>query len=84
MCNTPSSTGIFSLASINETYENSYKLQYVKYNVIGVNDIILPTLKEFVMLTNSQDEFNEIWMNLNNMIEPCTEEEYYSYFTKTI
>lgn len=47
--------------------------------------IIFPTLKEYCIgALGSEDASNQILKKLSIMTEPCTEEEYYSFFPKTI
>lgn len=68
------------------TEDSSYRIYYAKFDVIGVYDILFTTLKEFLILDGgSEDVYNIFWNEiLSKMVEPCTEEEYYSHFTKTV
>lgn len=86
MCSTDSMIGIFNLIDINDAGENiRHKIYYVKYTVQGSFEVILPTLKDYIIFSGgSEDAWNKTWKELSNLIEPCTEEEYYSFFTKTI
>lgn len=82
ICSTESGTSIFNLSNVDD---NRYRVHYVKYTVKGMYGIIFPTLKEYCIgALGSEDASNKILKELSIMTEPCTEEEYYSFFPKTI
>lgn len=82
ICQTDSFYGTCNLESIDDTSPDSkiYDIFYVKFSPVVFYGILTTTLKDYLKVLGSE----QAWNVLSTTIEPCTEEEYYSFFTKTI
>lgn len=81
ICQTESSYRTFNLESIDDTTSNDtvYKILYVKFSPVVTYSTLSTTLKDYLIVLGQETLWNEI----STAIEPCTEEEYYSSFSKT-